>query len=91
MFFSFNSLCSGKTQTVVQLKTQWCSLKLNEKKKLSVERRELVRTGGGPQVPIATTSNNDISAWLPEEFVVDVNVFDSDTVNINKVHTFFKI
>ncbi|KAK4880499.1 hypothetical protein RN001_008645 [Aquatica leii] len=82
---SFNAMCNGKPRTVAQLKTQWSSLKLLAKKEVATERRELIKTGGGPQPPIGKTYYKYISAWLPNEFVVDKNEFDSDTTNIKKI------
>ncbi|XP_017464967.1 PREDICTED: uncharacterized protein LOC108358256 [Rhagoletis zephyria] len=74
---SFNEICATK-RTVIQLKSQWTIAKMTAKKAKSKERRELLKTGGGAQSVAEPLSNEDISVWLPNEFVVDFNSFDSD-------------
>lgn len=48
------------------------------KKEISNQRLDISKTGGGPPPPSKPVSSTEISAWLPGEFVVDYNEFDSD-------------
>ncbi|XP_037931526.1 uncharacterized protein LOC119666315 [Teleopsis dalmanni] len=73
----FNEMGSVK-RSVVQLKAQWSIIKMNAKKEKTKERREILQTGGGPHRPAEALGSDDISVWLPNEFVVDHNIFDSD-------------
>ncbi|CAG5049357.1 unnamed protein product [Parnassius apollo] len=58
---------------------------MTKKKIKSVERKNLRQTGGGPHPKIPTLLNyktlNDICSWLPNEFVIDTNEFNSDEIN----------
>lgn len=65
---------------MTQLKTQWAATKIAAKKEFAEHRKEVFKTGGGSQPPEIPVNSNDISAWLPNEFVVDSNEFDSDSV-----------
>ncbi|XP_046976394.1 uncharacterized protein LOC124542496 [Vanessa cardui] len=78
--FSFNCMCQGAPRTVNQLKAQWGLMKIKEKKRKAEQRKELFKTGGGPP-PVKEVPTEDIGSWLPNEFVVDSNEFDSDNVN----------
>ncbi|XP_046968052.1 uncharacterized protein LOC124541219 isoform X2 [Vanessa cardui] len=77
---SFNCMCQGAPRTVNQLKAQWGLMKIKEKKRKAEQRKELFKTGGGPP-PVKEVPTEDIGSWLPNEFVVDSNEFDSDNVN----------
>ncbi|XP_037294573.1 uncharacterized protein LOC119189358 [Manduca sexta] len=74
-------MCKGSPRSVVQLKAQWGLLKMKAKKMKSEEKKELTKTGGGPPPVIPGVSSEDISSWLPNEFVTDNNEFDSDSIN----------
>ncbi|XP_046976391.1 uncharacterized protein LOC124542494, partial [Vanessa cardui] len=76
----FNCMCQGAPRTVSQLKAQWGLMKIKEKKRKAEQRKELFKTGGGPP-PVKEVPTEDIGSWLPNEFVVDSNEFDSDNVN----------
>lgn len=62
-------------------------MKIQAKKEVSQFRTELKKTGGGEAPAGVPMSGNDISVWLPNEFVTDENIFDSDTA-IAKVISF---
>lgn len=79
-YFSFNNLCKGSPRSLPQLKSQWTITKIQAKKDVSSHRREVNKTGGGPQPAEIVLSENDITVWLPNEFIVDTNEFDSDLV-----------
>lgn len=57
------------------------------KKQKFEERKERFRTGGGPPPPSKSPSGDDIAAWLPHEFTVDSNQFDSDN-QVHRIHSF---
>lgn len=78
--FSFNTLCQGGPRNVSQLKSQWTFTKVQAKKDHSDQRKLINQTGGGPKPPDIDISSNDISVWLPNEFIIDSNEFDSDAV-----------
>lgn len=42
------------------------------------ERSQIFKTGGGPPPESKPISSGDIRAWLPGEFEVEYNEFDSD-------------
>ncbi|XP_075149278.1 myb/SANT-like DNA-binding domain-containing protein 3 [Haematobia irritans] len=74
----FNNMTSCGHRTVPQLKSQWTTIKIQAKKEMSEYRSQIRKTGGG-QAPLgAPLQGNDIAIWLPNEFVVDENEFDSD-------------
>lgn len=75
-------MCKGSKRTLPQLKTQWGATKVLAKKIKSVERREIAKTGGGPPPIVVPSTSDDISVWLPNEFVIDENEFDSDNKNL---------
>ncbi|CAG4986067.1 unnamed protein product [Parnassius apollo] len=78
---SFNSICKGGTCTLPQIKSQWSIIKMTKKKIKSVERKNLRQTGGGPHPTTNPENADDICSWLPNEFVIDTNEFDSDEIN----------
>ncbi|CAG5043982.1 unnamed protein product [Parnassius apollo] len=78
---SFNSMCKGGTRTLPQIKSQWSIIKMTKKKIKSVERKNLRQTGGGPHPTTNPENADDICSWLPNEFVIDTNEFDSDEIN----------
>ncbi|KAG7304948.1 hypothetical protein JYU34_010363 [Plutella xylostella] len=55
---------------------------MDKKKELSKERKSIMKTGGGSQSPV-NHDDDEILSWLPNEFVVDSNEFDSDSVRAN--------
>ncbi|XP_045451953.1 uncharacterized protein LOC123660981 [Melitaea cinxia] len=48
------------------------------KKKKCLERKQTFQTGGGPPPATDPPTGDDIAVWLPHEFTVDSNEFDSD-------------
>lgn len=72
-------------RTLQQIKAQWGFIKLTAKKQKFAERKERFRTGGGPPPPSESASGDDIALWLPHEFTVDSNPFDSDN-QVNKLN-----
>ncbi|XP_063824436.1 uncharacterized protein LOC135088214 [Ostrinia nubilalis] len=78
---SFNSMCTGGVRSLPQLKSQWSIIKMTKKKAKSEERKKLLQTGGGPPPPTNPANADDICSWLPNEFVIDINEFDSDCIN----------
>ncbi|XP_045783972.1 uncharacterized protein LOC123880103 isoform X2 [Maniola jurtina] len=82
---SFNSMCKGSKRILPQLKSQWGIIKMHEKRLKSLERKQIIATGGGPPPQLDPLKSEDISAWLPNEFVIDTNEFDSDQINQVKV------
>ena len=83
---SFNTLCTGGERTVKQLKTQWGAMKIEAKKEVSSHRKQIFKTGGGPQPKELSASVADLLSWLPKEFEVDTNPFDSDYVVGNIIY-----
>lgn len=85
---SFNSLCTSGKRTGVQLKSQWTTIKLQAKKQMSEYRLSAKQTGGGPPPTELPLSDNDISVWLPNEFVIDSNEYDSDVICLKVIKVF---
>lgn len=55
---------------------------MTEKKAKFAERKERMKTGGGPSSlckPSSPTNSDEIASWLPNELDNDSNEFDSDT------------
>ncbi|XP_059052990.1 uncharacterized protein LOC131850847 [Achroia grisella] len=75
---SFNAMCKGSRRTLQQIKSQWGVIKICKKKNLADQRRSLNKTGGGPPTVTVPVDSTDILAWLPQEFYVDTNLYDSD-------------
>ncbi|CAG4957826.1 unnamed protein product [Parnassius apollo] len=44
------------------------------------------KTGGGPHPTTNPENADDICSWLPNEFVIDTNEFDSDEINQTSDH-----
>lgn len=65
-------------RTLQQIKAQWGIIKMFAKKKKFLERKERSQTGGGPPPTSEPPNGDDIAVWLPHEFTVDSNEFDSD-------------
>ncbi|KAI8430402.1 hypothetical protein MSG28_000685 [Choristoneura fumiferana] len=78
---SFNIMRNGSERTATQLKNQWGTLKSAEKRKVSAEKKDRLKTGGGPPPREDPTDFSAIQAWLPQEFETDTNEFDSDSIN----------
>uniref|UniRef100_A0A1I8Q2D2 Regulatory protein zeste n=1 Tax=Stomoxys calcitrans TaxID=35570 RepID=A0A1I8Q2D2_STOCA len=76
----FNSLCTSGIRNLTQLRSQWSTIKMTAKKEMLSYRKQAKLTGGGPPTSLAALSGNDIAVWLPEEFVIDDNEFDSDVI-----------
>lgn len=76
--FSFNNLCVGEERTITQLKNQWVSTKIAAKRQISERRKEMMKTSGGSLLTDEPVSSEEVTAWLPNEFVIDSNEFDSD-------------
>ncbi|XP_046806062.1 uncharacterized protein LOC124419700 [Lucilia cuprina] len=83
---NFNNLCQGCPRSLLQLKSQWTTMKIQAKKEMSDYRREILKTGGGPKPVESTLLANELSVWLPNEFVVDTNEFDCDAI-ITEINT----
>ncbi|KAI8123975.1 hypothetical protein CVS40_5804 [Lucilia cuprina] len=84
---NFNNLCQGCPRSLLQLKSQWTTMKIQAKKEMSDYRREILKTGGGPKPVESTLLANELSVWLPNEFVVDTNDFDCDAIITEKLKT----
>ncbi|XP_045769904.1 uncharacterized protein LOC123870592 isoform X1 [Maniola jurtina] len=82
---SFNSMCKGSKRFLPQLKSQWGIIKMHEKQLKSLERKQIIATGGGPPPQQDPLKIEDTSTWLSDEFVIDTNEFDSDQINQVKV------
>lgn len=54
--------------------------KVAAKKQVSERRKEIMKTGGGSIPTEEPINSDDITVWLPNEFVVDSNEFDCDAV-----------
>ncbi|XP_045769906.1 uncharacterized protein LOC123870592 isoform X3 [Maniola jurtina] len=78
---SFNSMCKGSKRFLPQLKSQWGIIKMHEKQLKSLERKQIIATGGGPPPQQDPLKIEDTSTWLSDEFVIDTNEFDSDQIN----------
>ncbi|KAL0850109.1 hypothetical protein ABMA28_011992 [Loxostege sticticalis] len=76
---TFNSMCAGMNRSITQLKSQWSLIKISAKKDKTIARQAQIKTGGGPPLSVPDDRADDIASWLPNEFVVDVNRFDSDS------------
>ncbi|KPJ11978.1 hypothetical protein RR48_03581 [Papilio machaon] len=82
---SFNNM-ARTPRTLQQIKAQWGIIKMTEKKKKCLERKKILQTGGGPPPATDPPTGDDIAVWLPHEFTVDSNEFDSDNqLTINKI------
>ncbi|XP_028167354.1 uncharacterized protein LOC114357775 [Ostrinia furnacalis] len=81
---SFNSL-NKKKRDMTQIITQWRNTKGQVKSRESEYRRARLMTGGGPPPPSPSQEDMEIIQILPNEFVVDSNAFDSDSIFIKKM------
>lgn len=72
-------------RSINQLKCQWSVIKMTAKRDNAGAKRELFKTGGGPAIIQQETTSDDIRSWLPGEFAVDSNEFDSDQVEISAI------
>lgn len=54
-------MCTVDKRNLSQLKSQWTLTKIQAKKEMSLHRKEVNKTGGGPQPHDITMSANDIS------------------------------
>ena len=70
-------MCTAGERTVQQLKIQWMAMKIEAKKEVSSHRKQNFKKGG-PQPKELSASVADLLSWLPKEFEVDTNPFDSD-------------
>ncbi|XP_050559295.1 uncharacterized protein LOC126912217 [Spodoptera frugiperda] len=83
-FFSFNSL-NKKPRDMTQIVTQWRNTKGLVKTRESEYRRARQMTGGGPPPPSPPQEDLELIQSLPNEFVIDSNVFDSDSIFIETI------
>lgn len=67
------------SRTLQQIKAQWGIIKMSEKKRKFLERKDRFQTGGGPPPASEPPNGDDIAVWLPDAFTVDSNQFDSDS------------
>ncbi|KAL4705435.1 hypothetical protein ACJJTC_002193 [Scirpophaga incertulas] len=67
---------------MTQLITQWRNTKGQVKSRESEYRRARLLTGGGLPPPSPPPENREILQIIPNEFVVDSNCFDSDSIFI---------
>lgn len=61
-------------------------MKLHTKKELATLRQEISKTGGGPKPPSPTPEAIEISEMIPQEFVVDSNIFDIDGIDVSVIY-----
>ncbi|KAL4712824.1 hypothetical protein ACJJTC_011894 [Scirpophaga incertulas] len=78
---SFNTI-NSKQRDMTQLITQWRNTKGQVKSRESEYRRARLLTGGGPPPPSPPPEDREILQIIPNEFVVDSNCFDSDSIFI---------
>ncbi|RVE47020.1 hypothetical protein evm_008302 [Chilo suppressalis] len=76
---SFNTI-NKKQRDMTQLITQWRNMKGQVKSRESEYRRARLMTGGGPPPPSPPPEDREILQIIPNEFVVDSNCFDSDSL-----------
>ena len=69
-------------RSLPQIKTQWYYKNGCKEAKKNIEKKQTSKTRGGPPPTIAPATCDDLTVWLPLEFTVDSNEFDSD----NQVH-----
>ncbi|XP_050557016.1 uncharacterized protein LOC118264907 [Spodoptera frugiperda] len=81
---SFNSL-NKKPRDMTQIVTQWRNTKGLVKTRESEYRRARQMTGGGPPPPNPPQEDLELIQSLPNEFVIDSNVFDSDSIFIETI------
>ncbi|XP_050558526.1 uncharacterized protein LOC118262070 isoform X2 [Spodoptera frugiperda] len=81
---SFNSL-NKKPRDMTQIVTQWRNTKGLAKTRESEYRRARQMTGGGPPPPSPPQEDLELIQSLPNEFVIDSNVFDSDSIFIETI------
>lgn len=81
MCFRFNRV-NKRIRDKKQLINQWKVTKLNSKKELSLYRRQIVQTGGGPKPPSPGPETLQILEMIPQEFEVDYNEFDCDGTKV---------
>ncbi|GBP82669.1 Esterase FE4 [Eumeta japonica] len=73
---------SRERSSIIEIKQQWRTTKLEAKKKLSSYKKECSGTGGGPKPPSPDSETNEILEIIPQEFEVDSNKFDSDSLSL---------
>ncbi|KAL4719976.1 hypothetical protein ACJJTC_018941 [Scirpophaga incertulas] len=78
---SFNTI-NSKHRDMTQLITQWRNTKGQVKSRESEYRRARLLTGGGLPPPSPPPEDREILQIIPNEFVVDSNCFDSDSIFI---------
>ncbi|KAF9824556.1 hypothetical protein SFRURICE_004013, partial [Spodoptera frugiperda] len=81
---SFNSL-NKKLRDMTQIVTQWRNTKGLAKTRESEYRRARQMTGGGPPPPSPPQEDLELIQSLPNESVIDSNVFDSDSIFIETI------
>lgn len=70
---------------MTQIVTQWRNTKGLVKTRESEYRRARQMTGGGPPPPSPPQEDLELIQSLPNEFVIDSNVFDSDSIFIETI------
>ncbi|GBP78983.1 hypothetical protein EVAR_58126_1 [Eumeta japonica] len=73
---------NSRERSIIEIKQQWRTTKLEAKKKLSIYKKECSGTGGGPKPPSPDPETNEILKMIPQEFEVDSNKFDSNGLTL---------
>ncbi|GBP70876.1 hypothetical protein EVAR_53540_1 [Eumeta japonica] len=78
---------NSRERSIIEIKQQWRTTKLEAKKKLSIYKKECSGTGGGPKPPSPDPETNEILKMIPQEFEVDSNKFDSNGLTLQIIIT----
>ncbi|GBP60756.1 hypothetical protein EVAR_41095_1 [Eumeta japonica] len=73
---------NSRERSIVEIKQQWRTIKLEAKTKLSSYKKECSGTGGGPKPPSPDPETNEILEMIPQEFEMDSNNLDSDGLTL---------
>ncbi|KAI4459705.1 apontic [Holotrichia oblita] len=69
----------GYTRDIKRIREQWLRMKISAKKTISIFKKQCYQTGGGPPPANPTDMDWYISKLVPQDFIEDVSIFDSDT------------
>ncbi|KAL0895278.1 hypothetical protein ABMA27_011427 [Loxostege sticticalis] len=78
-YLNFNEL-NQQERSLLEIKQQWRSMKVDAKKQLGAYKKALKSTGGGGRPPSPDETTIKIMEMVPLEFEEGENMFDSDTI-----------
>jgi len=68
----------GKSRTLIQIKDLWKRTKINAKKEIGGNKREMALTGGGKNEKVVSILSERVMGICPQDFKTRKNPFDSD-------------